>query len=85
MREDILKEKKNLNAAKATQEHDILTKSLKENAGLSADFLHPAFNECVQTGKFPSCLKQADITPVIKKGSRNDKDNYRPVSILSNV
>ena len=85
MREDILKEKKNLNAAKATQEHDILTKSLKENAGLPADFLYPAFNECVQTGKFPSCLKQADITPVIKKGSRNGKDNYRPVSILSNV
>ena len=50
-----------------------------------ADFLHPAFNECVETGKFPSCLKQADITPVFKKGSRNSKDNYRPVSILPNV
>ena len=50
-----------------------------------ADFLHPAFNECAETGKFPSCLKQADITPVFKKGLRSSKDNYRPVSILPNV
>ena len=31
---------------------------------------------------FPSCLKTADITPIYKKGKRDLKDNYRPVSIL---
>ena len=25
------------------------------------------------------------ITPVLKKGDRNSKENYRPVSILSNI
>ena len=50
-----------------------------------ANFLQPAFIECVEAGKFPSCLRQADITPVFKKGSRNSEDNYRPVSILPNV
>ena len=85
VREDILKEIKFLNLAKATQKHDILTKILKENTDFCSDFLHPAFNECVETRKFPSCLKQADITLVFKKGSRNSKDNYRPVSILPNV
>ena len=85
MREDVLKEIKILNSAKATQEHDITTKILKEKADLFADFLRSAFNECVETGKLPSCLKQADITPVFKKGSRNSKDNYRPVSILPNI
>ena len=85
VREDILKEIKGLNSAKATQEHDIPTKILKKNADLFANFLHPPFNECVETGKFPSCLKQADITPVFRKGSRNSKDYYRPVSILPNV
>ena len=34
---------------------------------------------------FPSSLKNADITPVFKKGDRNLKDNYRPVSILSSI
>ena len=50
-----------------------------------ANFPHRVLNKCVQKGKFPSCLKQADITPVFKKASRNSKDNYRPVSILTNV
>ena len=27
-------------------------------------------------------FKQANITPVFKKGSKNQKENYRPVSIL---
>ena len=50
-----------------------------------ADFPQRTLNKCVDTGKCPSCLKQADITPVFKKASRNSKDNYRPVSILTNV
>ena len=63
----------------------IPTKILKENADLFADFLHPAFNECAETGKFPSCVKQADITPIFKNGSRNSKKNSRPACILPNV
>ena len=31
---------------------------------------------------FPSCLKPADIKPIYRKGKRDLKDNYRPVSIL---
>ena len=34
---------------------------------------------------FPPDLKLADVTPVYKKKSKNLKDNYRPVSILSNI
>ena len=29
--------------------------------------------------------KQADIKPVYKKDSRNEKEHYRPVSILPNL
>ena len=35
--------------------------------------------------EFPSILKLANITPVFKKVDRNSKENYRPVSILSNI
>ena len=64
VREDILKGIKDLNPARATLEHDIPTKILKEKADLTKKFPHLALNECVQTRKFLSCLKQADITPV---------------------
>ena len=34
---------------------------------------------------FPSDLKLTDVVPVYKKKSKNSKDNYRPLSILSNI
>ena len=36
-------------------------------------------------GIFPDELKHADIKPIYKKESRNEKENYRPVSILRNL
>ena len=39
----------------------------------------------VKKWKFLSAVKQANITPVSSKGERQYKNNYRPVSILSNV
>ena len=35
--------------------------------------------------KFPENLKLADITPTYKKGKKDIKGNYRPVSILPNL
>ena len=84
-KEEILKEILNLDASKACQDTDVPTKILKENADIFADFLHASFNEFVKKSEFPSVLKQANITPVFKKGERECKNNYRPVSILSNV
>ena len=84
-KEEILKEIQNLDASKACQDTDVPTKILKENADIFADFLHASFNEFVKKSEFPSVLKQANITPVYKKGERECKNNYRPVSILSNV
>ena len=34
---------------------------------------------------FPSDLKLANATAVYKKKSKNSRDNYTPVSILSNI
>ena len=41
-------------------------------------------NDSFTSGNFPEKLKLARITPVFKKGSRFDKGNYRPISVLSN-
>ena len=47
-----------------------------------SDILHSSFNDSIYQSEFPSILKLANITPVFKKGDRNSKENYRPVSIL---
>ena len=34
-------------------------------------------------GIFPNKLKLGKVIPVLKKGSKQDKDNYRPISVLA--
>ena len=55
------------------------------NADIFAEVLYSVFNRSLEVGEFPSGMKLANVTPVHKKGSRYDKGNYRPVSILLNV
>ena len=61
-------------------------KILKENADIFLDFLFAYYNaSVVKSSKFPSILTLADIIPVFKKGDKECKNNYRPVSILPNM
>ena len=40
-------------------------------------------NHCIDTGTFPSAWKTAKVTPIYKgQGSKDDKNNYRPISVL---
>jgi hypothetical protein len=40
-------------------------------------------NRTLFTGVFPDRLKYANIRPLFKKGTKNDINNYRPISILT--
>ena len=84
-KEEILKELNKLNINKATQNTDITTKIIKENSDIFGDFIFSNLNCCINTSSYPSLLKRADITPVHKKDSKSEKNNYRLVSILSNI
>ena len=75
----------NLDTAKASQQSDIPTKILKQNSDYFAECFYENINRCISKSIFPSDLKLADETPVFKKKSKNSKDNYRPVSILSSI
>ena len=41
------------------------------------------FNLSLEEGIVPLEWKDANITPLFKKGSRNKSENYRPVSLTS--
>ena len=43
------------------------------------------FNLSFSSGIFPDKLKIAKILPVLKKGSKLECSNYRPISLLSNL
>ena len=43
------------------------------------------FNTSIIQGKYPSKLKISKVTPIFKVGDETDPDNYRPISLLSNL
>ena len=71
-----------LDVSKAIQESDIPIKIIEANENFFAEAICFYFKKSLENGKFPNCLKLANITPVFKKGARASKTNYRPVSIL---
>ena len=56
-------------------------KLLKEIVEQISTPLAKFFNFSLDEGIVPSEWKEANITPLFKKGSRNKPDNYRPVSL----
>ena len=58
---------------------------VKANSDIFADILYDVFNRSLEVDTFPSSMKLANLTSVYEKGSRSDKDNYRPVNILQNL
>ena len=74
-----------LDVNKVSQSSDIPIKVLKENSNIFSNFLCNSFNDSIKLLTFPEILKHADITPLYKKGKKDIKGNYRPVSILPNL
>ena len=54
-----------------------------------SNIFHDIINKCFSVSFFPDNLKRAEVITIfkndIKKDSNNFKENYRPVSILSNL
>ena len=80
----IAKEVKNLDAKKTVTQDDIPVKILKLNNDIFCQYLSQIFNESIETVSFPNDFKCADITLVYKKNTQQ-KENYRPVSIISYI
>ena len=81
-KEDFVTEIKVLYVSKAIQESDIPVKTINAKENFFAEAICFYFKKSLENGKFPNCLKFANIIPVFKTGARTSKNNYRPVSIL---
>lgn len=56
---------------------------LRETKSTLAPVLKLIFNRSLAEGYYPLKFKESFITPIYKKGTKNDICNYRPVSLLN--
>ena len=70
-----------LNIHKASGPDGLNARVLKECSSEVAPVLAYIFNESLVEGVVPDEWRQANVTPVFKKGEKYDAANYRPVSL----
>ena len=82
---DVLMVINSLNVNKSVGPDGISNKMLQLAGPYISQSLAKLFNNSLNTSSFPAAWKQANITPVHKKGDRQTITNYRPISLLSNI
>ena len=68
---------------KRSNANEISASTIKDNKNQLAIPLSILFNQSINSGKFPQCLKHATVIPIHKKGPKDIVSNYRPISLLS--
>ena len=74
-----------LETKKSTGLDNLPPRMLKIAAGVLAPSLAFLFNQSISSGIVPTEWKLARVTPIFKKGKRQDVNNYRPISIIPAV
>ena len=83
--EDIHKEIKKVDCTKASQDTDIPSSIIKENADTLANLLYFSYNKTVSDCEFPTSFRNANVLPIYKKDSRLEEKNYRAINIHPNL
>ena len=74
---------RNLNVSKASGPDNIPNTILKTCSIQLAPAITHIFTLSVNSGSLPEDWRNADITPIFKKGNKHEAANYRPVSLTS--
>ncbi|KFP90390.1 RNA-directed DNA polymerase from mobile element jockey, partial [Apaloderma vittatum] len=81
--EQVWEHPENLKVHKSMGSDEIHPRVLKELAAEVATPLAIVFERSWQSGEVPTDWKRANITPIFKKGTKDNLGNYRPVSLIS--
>lgn len=74
-----------LNSNVAPGVDGITVKDLSDIKHIIAPILVLIFNEILHSGMYPKILKTATIIPIHKQGTKEDPNNYRPISLMSTI
>ncbi|CAB3994906.1 Hypothetical predicted protein [Paramuricea clavata] len=80
--DEVLQSLNQLDPHRATGLDGLSSKILKMSASVIAEPLTLILNQSITYSYFPMRWKTARVAPVHKSGSRTEKSNYRPISIL---
>jgi len=84
VREDCMRDRlSNLDAHKSMGPDGMHPRELRELADVIAEPLSIIFERSWRTGEVPEDGRKANVTPIFKKGKKEDTGNYRPVSLIS--
>ena len=81
--EDVMKHLNALNITKSAGPDNMHPKLLRELSEIITEPLCIIFNKTIEDGAMPQCWKEANITPIFKKGEKSRPENYRPISLTS--
>lgn len=81
----ILGKIQNLNEFKAFGVDKVSNAVLKNCAESFVEPLKLIFDKSLKLGEVPKEWKEANVTPIFKKGSKLERSNYRPVSLTSTI
>ncbi len=76
---------KKLDTTKSAGIDGIGPRILKLAADVVAPSIATLINKSINSGQFPSKMKEARVFPIHKGGSKTDPSNYRPISVLPTV
>ena len=78
----VLQYLRNLKARKSSDPGNLPTKLVKDAAEYISLQLCQIFNSSLTSGVFADIWKTARVAPIFKAGTRDDLNNYRPISVL---
>ncbi|XP_056641545.1 craniofacial development protein 2-like [Diorhabda sublineata] len=83
--EEIVKSLNQLKNGKAAGDDNIIPEMLKEGGSLLIRELKSLFNTCLTEGRIPQDWNTAIVILIYKKGDPSNLENYRPISLLSQI
>ena len=84
-KDTVLKKLKQLDPTKSPGPDGFHSRVLKELADELAEPLAMIFNKSLEEGSLPDEWKDANVSPIFKKGEKSNPGNYRPISLTSIV
>ena len=72
----------NLNPRKSCSDTGLMPKLMKKVAEGMVPSVTELYDRCIKASNWPATWKKGELTPIFKKGDKQNAENYRPITTL---